>query len=265
MTDAQWTALFTVGSPTYKTWAARMDTAALYLKQLEQAKIPVLWRPWHEMNGGWFWWGGNTTHLIQLWRQTYDYLTNTKHVNNLLWVWGPNQWNSSIPNFKDFYPGNQYVDILGADFYSDFFPIGQYNDLLSIGSNRPIAITESGFLPTTAMLNQQPKWSFFIMWCEHVMNAPNDQLKALYNDARVITADEVNYNPIVSIFNKSKDLYLLSNENLKGFYSPSITVYSPSGKEVRGFTDKRSGQNTLQNGIYFVKNGNVTSRIISVR
>jgi mannan endo-1,4-beta-mannosidase len=192
LSDVDWDDLLTPGTPTYNTWAARMDTAALYLKVLEDARIPVLWRPWHEMNGGWFWWGGDPERFIALWRQTFDYLTDEKQVNNLIWVWGPNQYNEYIPDFAPFYPGDEYVDMLGADFYQDYFPQQQYQDLLEIGSNRLIAITETGFMPTPALLDQQPNWAFTYLW----VGRSNDDLAGLerfYNDSRVLTADEVDY------------------------------------------------------------------------
>ncbi len=57
LTDAEWKELVTPGTPLYKRWLAQTDTIAGYLQQLQQAHVPVLWRPYHEMNGIWFWWG----------------------------------------------------------------------------------------------------------------------------------------------------------------------------------------------------------------
>jgi len=62
----------------------------LVLKQLQDANVPVLWRPYHEMNGDWFWWGGRydgkyTT--AALYRQIFDRLVNYHKLNNLIWIW----------------------------------------------------------------------------------------------------------------------------------------------------------------------------------
>ena len=60
------------------------------LKELQDANVVVLWRPFHEMNGGWFWWGGkDPDEFIRVWRHMFDYFTKTKGLDNLLWVYGP--------------------------------------------------------------------------------------------------------------------------------------------------------------------------------
>jgi mannan endo-1,4-beta-mannosidase len=58
--DQQFKDLLTPGSTIYKHWCAQVDSIALFLKKLQDAHVPVLWRPYHEMNGNWFWWGGRT-------------------------------------------------------------------------------------------------------------------------------------------------------------------------------------------------------------
>jgi len=57
LTDKQFRDILTKGTDLYKKWAQQVDTIASYLKQLQDANVPVLWRPYHEMNGDWFWWG----------------------------------------------------------------------------------------------------------------------------------------------------------------------------------------------------------------
>src|SRR5215203_965074 len=57
LTDAEWRQLVTPGTPLHRRWEQQVDVVAGYLKQLRDAKVPVLWRPYHEMNGVWFWWG----------------------------------------------------------------------------------------------------------------------------------------------------------------------------------------------------------------
>ena len=58
LTDAEWKELLTPGSPLNLRWQAQVDVIAGYLKQLQDAHVPVLFRPYHEINGNWFWWGG---------------------------------------------------------------------------------------------------------------------------------------------------------------------------------------------------------------
>ena len=92
MTDAQWNDLITPGTTLNKKWLSEIDIIAGYLKQLQDAGVTVLWRPYHEMNGVWFWWGNRKGEngIIKLWKMMYDRYTNYHHLNNLLWVWGAN-------------------------------------------------------------------------------------------------------------------------------------------------------------------------------
>src|SRR5580698_7747205 len=87
--DDQFRDVLTPGTPLYLHWCKQVDVIAGYLKQLQDAHVPVLWRPYHEMNGDWFWWGGRTGQYstIALYRQIYDRLVNFHHLNNLVWVW----------------------------------------------------------------------------------------------------------------------------------------------------------------------------------
>jgi Glycosyl hydrolase family 26 len=78
LTDQQWNDLLTPGTDLYKRWCAQVDVIAGYLKELQAARIPILWRPYHEMNGDWFWWGGRrgTNGTIALYRQLFDRFQN---------------------------------------------------------------------------------------------------------------------------------------------------------------------------------------------
>ena len=87
------------------------------LQQLRDAGVVVLWRPFHEMNGDWFWWGGQKPEvMIRLWRQMFDYFSQDKHLDNLLWIYAPNHGDHTA----DYYPGDNYVDLVGVDAYTDF-------------------------------------------------------------------------------------------------------------------------------------------------
>lgn len=103
----------------FKTW---LDRAANFLHSLKGNKgeaIPILFRPFHELKGNWFWWGRNTTSPEEykaLWRFTVDYLRNTKKLNNLILVYNSNDFNSEA-DFLESYPGNDVVDVLSFDQY----------------------------------------------------------------------------------------------------------------------------------------------------
>jgi mannan endo-1,4-beta-mannosidase len=139
-------AVITPGTSSYNNYRASMDAVAAELQLLEDRDIPVLFRVFPEMNGGWFWWGGRDPNEFKtLWIQTFNYFTYTKGLDNLLWVYAPNLHRDSDSMMK-YYPGDQYVDIVGADFYAyglsqDF--VDSYNALLNTG--KPFALTEYGY------------------------------------------------------------------------------------------------------------------------
>ncbi len=92
----------------------------LHLRDDSGALVPVIFRPWHEHNGDWFWWGVphhcTPEEFTALWRLTVDYLRVEKKVHNLLYAWSPN-WSRKDEYFIA-YPGDNYVDILGLDAYA---------------------------------------------------------------------------------------------------------------------------------------------------
>lgn len=95
-------------------------------------KIPIVFRPWHEHNGDWFWWGkGNVSEddYIALYRFTVDYLKNEKHLHHILYAFSPDRsrWkldSLAEQNYLWGYPGDDYVDIIGVDNYGDVGRIG---------------------------------------------------------------------------------------------------------------------------------------------
>ncbi|TWR28338.1 beta-mannosidase [Mucilaginibacter achroorhodeus] len=104
---------------TYKQW---LDKAAAYMANLngdDGEQIPILFRPFHELTGNWFWWCANTStpeEFKQLWRFTIDYLRQTRKLHNLLIVFSEADFNSE-EEFMQRYPGNGYVDFIGFDNY----------------------------------------------------------------------------------------------------------------------------------------------------
>lgn len=92
----------------------------------ERGLMPLIFRPWHEHNGDWFWWGKGATSeqdYIALWQFTADYLTQTRGLDNLLFAFSPDRSRLDMSDFESAYlygyPGDEYVDIMGIDNYWD--------------------------------------------------------------------------------------------------------------------------------------------------
>ena len=143
----------------FNTW---LDKVALFLQSLQSKNgtpIPVIFRPYHELNGSWFWWGGKNctpNELIDLWKYTVSYLRDTKQIHQLLYAFNTDRF-SSEAEYVERYPGNDWVDIVGFDIYqkgdilaNDKFIIEMDKSLylldkISKEKNKIPALTEFGF------------------------------------------------------------------------------------------------------------------------
>jgi hypothetical protein len=173
----------------------RLDAAAAQLQQAQAANVPIIWRPFHEAGGTWFWWskeGG--AQYNRLWRFMFDYYTRVKGLHNLIWM---HPYNGSPQ--ASFYPGRQYVDIGGADTYANNHnPLAaMFNTTRSIyGTTIPIALHENGPIPDPDQLQSQGvRWVLFntwhSTWITNTSLNPPALLNTYYNHAYVITRDEV--------------------------------------------------------------------------
>ena len=154
-------------SAEYKAMIADIDLIAGYLQQFKDANIPVLWRPLHEAEGGWFWWGAKGAEPFKaLWKLMFDRLVNYHGLNNLIWVYTT----SASTNAATWYPGNDYVDILGMDIYPGANQHGsQYISFNKVreftGGKKIITLSECGSVPDPAlMLEYGDTWSWFMPW-----------------------------------------------------------------------------------------------------
>jgi mannan endo-1,4-beta-mannosidase len=89
LTDYEWHELLTPGTPLYNRWCEQVDVIAGYLRQLRDAHVPILFRPYHEVNGNWFWWEyrPGPDGSSALYRQLYHRFVDMHHLDNLVWVW----------------------------------------------------------------------------------------------------------------------------------------------------------------------------------
>lgn len=138
-----------------------MDAIAKQLQKFNEADIPVLWRPFHEADGKWFWWGAKDAETAStLYRLMYDYYTNTLHLDNLLWVW----------NCPEAYPGDDCVDIVSMDIYLEHYEKTDYREqyerlIKATSPKKTAALAEIGYLPDIEMLSQShTPWAYFMTW-----------------------------------------------------------------------------------------------------
>ena len=139
-----------------------MDVMAELLQGFADKHIPILWRPFHESEGQWFWWGAKGMDVASgLYRLMFEYYTKEKHLDNLIWV-----WNNPRP---EGYVGDEYCDIVTADYYP---PAHQHSSmkkeldiLKNVTSHKPYAIGEIGVIPDIdAVEAEGADWLWFMMW-----------------------------------------------------------------------------------------------------
>lgn len=196
MSDEEWMSVITPGTEDHIKWLQDIDAVAESLKKLRDANIPVLWRPYHEMNGIWFWWGNRRGDYgyKSLWKLMFKRFTEYHKLNNLIWVWNanaPRDWeNDEAFDYDLFYPGHEYVDILAADVYKNDFKQSHHDDLLELAEGRPIALGEVGVAPTPEVLNSQKMWSWFMIWAHFnwTDNTP-ETLNILHHYDRVLNLE----------------------------------------------------------------------------
>jgi mannan endo-1,4-beta-mannosidase len=168
-----------------------IDSIASQLKRLQNAGVPVLWRPLHEAGGKWFWWGAKSAaNCLALYDILYDRLTNYHKLNNIIWVW-------SSPE-KDWYPGNSKVDIIGYDSYPGNYVYSSqkatFNQLYDIVQGKKmVAMTENGPIPDIdKCISEDAMWLYFSSWSDLVTKQnSNEHIKQVFEHKNVITLDEV--------------------------------------------------------------------------
>lgn len=92
--------------------------------------VPMIFRPYHELDGNWFWWGRKyctAEELKSLWRFTVSYLRDSLQVHNFIYAFSPDCTFNSEKEYTERYPGNDWVDMVGMDDYADFGRYGKYN------------------------------------------------------------------------------------------------------------------------------------------
>lgn len=217
--DVDISQLLNPSTPQHSGWREQLDLIANALSELQDAGVVVLWRPMQEMNGEWFWWGAPTKEgpsvYRDLYRDLYNYFTLEKGLNNLLWVYSPNGTDHTFRAVNLDYPGDNYVDIIGATTYNDLLDIVDYQDYLAF--NKPLGVAEFGAaswkeLPKTGALDNllyreriqsdYPAMGYWVSWHDwdwgngttaQMSIISNKNSNELMNHSDVLTRDKLQW------------------------------------------------------------------------
>ncbi len=175
-------------SSSYKNLVRDIDLVANALKQLQDAHVPVIWRPLHEAEGKWFWWGKSGGEACKkLYRLMYNRLTNQHKLNNLIWT-----WTSYAGEKENWYPGDDVVDLIVCDYEN---PKTWDHFQASFGpTKKPFGLGEEGKLPDPANFKRRP-WLYFLTWAYMIEDPKKgntkEWIKKVYTDPTVITLEDL--------------------------------------------------------------------------
>jgi mannan endo-1,4-beta-mannosidase len=233
-----------------------------YLEQLQKVGVPVLWRPLHEIDGGWFWWTDSKTpeNTAKLWRVMFNYMVKERKLHNLIWVYsaagampglasGASR-DQEVAYRKRFYPGDAYVDIAGIDIY----PGGPYKDpsadnygdafeiMKLVAPGKMLALCECSAIPDPALLAQGPRWLYVMPWFAGDDRNSGSWIKKSYQNKEVTNLsqlpgwDSSHPTPVVSLVGPEDgqcvpagDVPLQVKLAPRGGPAPSLTLYAVPG------------------------------------
>ncbi len=178
------------GTPERAAFYHDMDAIAGILQQFQQEHIPILWRPFHESYGTWFWWGAKGAKVARdLYRLMFDYYTGEKNLHNLLWV-----WNCDI---EEAYPGDEYVDVVSMDVYLPEYQSTDYADAYeklveATSRDKVAALAEVGYLPDVELLQKSRiPWAYYMTWSKEFCIGEKynsvENLKKMYDSEYAVT------------------------------------------------------------------------------
>lgn len=167
-----------------------LKRVADWLTMLRDAKVPVLWRPMHEFDGKWFWYGkGGGENFKKLWETMFLYFTKERKLNNLIWVL-PHSDKIDLSYMVD----TKMFDIVGPDTYRKEMQQQLYNKVEDMyGKGRMVPLHECGTLPNPEECKRNnTKWIWWMLWhTGHLTNHDRDELIRIYNHPDVLTLDEL--------------------------------------------------------------------------
>lgn len=178
-----------------------IDNISTMMQRMERENVTVLWRPMHEASGGWFWWGASGPEAYKwLWTLMYERMTNYHQLDNLIWVWNGQK--------ADWYPGDEYCDIVALDVYNSAHDHGTspsaFADLAGWANNRKLAVmSECATMPDPDLIiRDNAYWLWFAVWNWDyiVVNGTKElseaytslqMMEKVYNSEVMITREEL--------------------------------------------------------------------------
>ncbi len=188
--NPDWGKLFTAGTEENGLLYSRWDRAAAALEQLQAADIPVLWRPFHEFDGRWFWWGkAGGESFRKLWGMMHEYFEKAHGLQNLIWVLGYS--GGILPGWE---VGPDLLDVVGSDTYSgETVHAEAYQRLKKLYPGKLLSFHECGLIPhPDAFFETGCTWSWIMPWHgNNLMNNHPSRIAEAYHDERMVSLNRL--------------------------------------------------------------------------
>ncbi len=245
--------LVTPGTAEYDSAWADIVRIGDVLEELADSGVPVLYRPLHEITGGWFWWNDadNPENTVKLWKMLFDYYVHDRGIHNLIWVWSAGENGPDKPDAvsmrQAFYPGDEYVDIAGIDVYGSekdvpIYGAPKFHDVIKqVAPNKMVALCEAASIPEpdTILANNGPFWLYSMNWYDMGV----EKAQRVYNHEYYITRDEL---PDFSDKNNCPFVRILSPQPGFGTSNSELTIEATASdkegdvQQVEFFADGKS-------------------------
>ncbi|MDY2628978.1 MAG: glycosyl hydrolase [Lachnospiraceae bacterium] len=230
-----------------------LDIIAEYAKQVNGT---ILFRPWHENTGSWFWWGAafcDPATYKSVYKYTVEYLRDEKDVHNILYVYGPGSEAANTDAYAVRYPGDEYVDMVGFDMYNSNAPednsawYADFKKELDIvqefarAHNKLIAVTETGAANDKEEGDNQTalkKQGNTRDWYNKVMEIVSESDASYYLLWANFGKNDGFYTPYVDSVNEDGSLHgheLL--DDFISFFNDSRSVFAVNQKDVLAAVD----------------------------
>lgn len=167
-----------------------IDDVAEQVKQMSDAGVPIIFRPLHEAQGGWFWWGSKgAENCVALYNLVHERLTKKHNLHNLIWAWTAYPASQKKGDPKAWYPGDDKVDIVVSDYCEKK---QEYDDLVALTSGKKmVALAETMNAPDPDKILSDIPWAYWVTWARRDWHKnSNDDMKRAMANPKTITLDK---------------------------------------------------------------------------
>jgi mannan endo-1,4-beta-mannosidase len=177
-------------SADYQGLLTDIDDVAGEIKKMNQARVPIIFRPLHEAQGTWFWWGAKGPEAcVSLYKIIHDRLTKRHRLHNIIWAWTAYPASQKKGDPAAWYPGDNLVDIVVSDYCESK---GEYDELVKLTNGKKmVALAETMNAPDPDKVLTSTPWAYWVTWARRDWNnRSNDDMKRAIANPKTITLDQ---------------------------------------------------------------------------